>query len=359
MRTDLLPPYKRIRDFDFVTDFEVSSEEGFVLYVPREVSLGVDVEDSYEPYTEPDINHDVGTATEEEAESSARGTIGIGVDRVTHPVVADDTTEPVREDHPDLVRADGSLEVMQKILDVVITMPTATRSGMTQDVIDELISNPVAEALEAYNVAKNPRTKTEMEDEQQDDNVEANGNNGNGNGNGNGNPNVNKKGVVPVTRECTYQVFMKCQPLNFKGTERVIGLTRWFEKIEMVFHIGNFPPKYKVKYVTCNLLNSALTWWNSHKRIVGVDASYAMTWKELMKLMIERFQELTLLCTKMVLKEEDQVEKYIRGIPDNIQGNVISAKPTRLHDAICIANNPMDQKLKGYAVKNVGRRLGG
>ncbi|GKD14456.1 putative reverse transcriptase domain-containing protein, partial [Tanacetum coccineum] len=65
-----------------------------------------------------------------------------------------------------------------------------------------------------------------------------------------------------------------------------------------------------------------------------------------------RFQELTIMCTKMVPEEEDRVEKFIRGLPDNIQGNVIAAEPTRLQDAIRIANNLMDQKLKGYAVKN-------
>nr|GEZ81697.1 hypothetical protein [Tanacetum cinerariifolium] len=29
-----------------------------------------------------------------------------------------------------------------------------------------------------------------------------------------------------VTRECTYQDFMKCKPLYFKGTERVVELTK-------------------------------------------------------------------------------------------------------------------------------------
>ncbi|GJT09212.1 putative reverse transcriptase domain-containing protein, partial [Tanacetum coccineum] len=66
----------------------------------------------------------------------------------------------------------------------------------------------------------------------------------------------------------------------------------------------------------------------------------------------QRFQELTLLCTKMVPKEEDKVEKYIGGLLDNIEGNVIATEPTRLQDAIRIANNLMDQKLKGYAIKN-------
>ncbi|GKD49978.1 hypothetical protein Tco_1278954, partial [Tanacetum coccineum] len=64
------------------------------------------------------------------------------------------------------------------------------------------------------------------------------------------------------------------------------------------------------------------------------------------------FQELTMMCTKMVPEEEDRVEKFIRGLPDNIQRNVIAAKPTRLQDAVRIANNFMDQKLKGYAVRN-------
>ncbi|GJR68090.1 hypothetical protein Tco_0014155 [Tanacetum coccineum] len=52
-----------------------------------------------------------------------------------------------------------------------------------------------------------------------------NGNGGNGNGGnrnrGNGNPNENGRGDRPVARECTYQDFMKCQPLNFKGTKGV------------------------------------------------------------------------------------------------------------------------------------------
>ncbi|GKA76867.1 reverse transcriptase domain-containing protein [Tanacetum coccineum] len=40
----------------------------------------------------------------------------------------------------------------------------------------------------------------------------------------------------------------------------------------------------------------------------------------------QRFQELTMMCTKMVPEEEDQVEKFIRGLPDNIQGNGYALK---------------------------------
>ncbi|GKF51415.1 hypothetical protein Tco_0147882 [Tanacetum coccineum] len=40
-------------------------------------------------------------------------------------------------------------------------------------------------------------------------------------------------------RECTYTDFLKFQPLNFKGTEGVAGISQWFERMESVFHISN------------------------------------------------------------------------------------------------------------------------
>ncbi|GJT96979.1 putative reverse transcriptase domain-containing protein [Tanacetum coccineum] len=115
---------------------------------------------------------------------------------------------------------------------------------------------------------------------------------------------------------------------NGNGNEGVVGLTRWFEKMETVFNISNCPPKYQVKYATCTLQDNALTWWNSHKRTVGVEAAYAMNWVELMKLMTE-VSGVDFLCTRMVPDEEDRVERFIGGLPDNIQGNVIAANPTR------------------------------
>ncbi|GKB26448.1 putative reverse transcriptase domain-containing protein, partial [Tanacetum coccineum] len=43
---------------------------------------------------------------------------------------------------------------------------------------------------------------------------------------------------VPTQRECTYTDFLKCQPINFKSTEGVVGLTQWAEKMESVFLIS-------------------------------------------------------------------------------------------------------------------------
>nr|GEW98297.1 putative reverse transcriptase domain-containing protein [Tanacetum cinerariifolium] len=66
----------------------------------------------------------------------------------------------------------------------------------------------------------------------------------------------------------------------------------------------------------------------------------------------QRFQELILLCTRMVPDEEDRVERFIGGLPENIQRNVNAANPARLQDAIRIANQLMDKKLKGYAARS-------
>nr|GEY78235.1 putative reverse transcriptase domain-containing protein [Tanacetum cinerariifolium] len=85
------------------------------------------------------------------------------------------------------------------------------------------------------------------------------------------------------------------------------------------------------------------------ERTIGVDAAYAMKWAGLMKLMTK---ELILLCTRMVPDEEDKVERFIGGLPENIQGNVIAANPARLQDTIRIANQLMDKKLQGYAARS-------
>ncbi|GJS62575.1 putative reverse transcriptase domain-containing protein [Tanacetum coccineum] len=77
-----------------------------------------------------------------------------------------------------------------------------------------------------------------------------------------------------TAHECTYIDFLKCQPLNFKGTEGVAGLSQWFERMESVFHISNCTVENQVKFATCTLHSVALTWWNTHVKTVSHDAVY-------------------------------------------------------------------------------------
>nr|GEZ66659.1 putative reverse transcriptase domain-containing protein [Tanacetum cinerariifolium] len=184
---------------------------------------------------------------------------------------------------------------------------------------------------------------------------------------------------VQPARVCSYIDFMKCQPLNFKGIEGVVGLSQWLEKMKSIFHISGCAIDNQVKFATCTLLVAALTWWNGHVRTLSYEAAYAMTWGTLKKKMTDkycpkgeikkleiklwnlrvkgndvaaytqRFQELALMCTKFLANETEKVDKYISELPDNIHGNVMSAKPKTLDETIELANNLMDQKLRTYA----------
>nr|GEY61298.1 hypothetical protein [Tanacetum cinerariifolium] len=82
---------------------------------------------------------------------------------------------------------------------------------------------------------------------------------------------------APLSRKCTYPYFVKCKPLYFEGTEGVVELTQWFERLETVFHISNYTMESQIKFATCTLLGSARTWWNSYVKTVGHNVAYAMT----------------------------------------------------------------------------------
>ncbi|GKE05545.1 reverse transcriptase domain-containing protein [Tanacetum coccineum] len=183
------------------------------------------------------------------------------------------------------------------------------------------------------------------------------------------------RGIVRTPRECAYKDFLNCKPLTFKGTEGVVVLSQWFEKMESVFHISNCVMENQVKFATCTFLGNALTWWNSHMKIVTQDVAYAMDWKALKKMLTVKycpwgkikkleiklwnlkvkgtdvasytlhFQELALMCGRMFHEESEEVEKYVGGLPYMIRGNVMSCQPKTMEKAIEFSNDQMDQKV--------------
>ncbi|GKE19856.1 hypothetical protein Tco_1431368, partial [Tanacetum coccineum] len=94
---------------------------------------------------------------------------------------------------------------------------------------------------------------------------------------------------------------------------------RQVEKMESVFLISNCAITSQVKYASCTLQGSALTWWNSH--------------------------ELALMCDKMFPEESTKVERYIGGLPDMIHGSVKASKPQSIQEAIEFATEIMDKKM--------------
>nr|GEU34083.1 putative reverse transcriptase domain-containing protein [Tanacetum cinerariifolium] len=113
---------------------------------------------------------------------------------------------------------------------------------------------------------------------------------------------VRGQDVAPVVRECTFAGFMKYSPTIFRGIEGAVELRRWFKKTKSVFRISEYAKGKKVKEY--NII------------------AYTM-----------RFNELALVCPRMVEPKRVKVDAYIWGLTENIKGEVTSSKPANLNKA--------------------------
>ncbi|GJW18793.1 hypothetical protein Tco_0026229 [Tanacetum coccineum] len=154
---------------------------------------------------------------------------------------------------------------------------TITRSSMTFEAIRGELVNPTSVTEQRWMLMRRPVLPMLSETENLKPNMALIGDNGNG-GNGNGrneNPDQYVRGDRPVARECTYQDFMKCQPLNFNGTEGVVGLIRcaltWVE-----LNIKNEIQKMETELWNLTMKNNDLTAYT------------------------QRFQELTMITYKTI-----------------------------------------------------------
>nr|GEY78177.1 hypothetical protein [Tanacetum cinerariifolium] len=116
-----------------------------------------------------------------------------------------------------------------------------------------------------------------------------------------------------TTRKCTYTDFLKCQPMNFKGTEG-----------------------------------------KSHVKTVGQDAAHSMSSNTLIK-MIAKYcprngiKKLEMKIWELKVKESDKIEKYVGGLPDMIHGSVMASKPKTMQDEVEFATKLMDKKIHTFA----------
>nr|GEZ85675.1 hypothetical protein [Tanacetum cinerariifolium] len=243
------------------------------------------------------------------------------------------------------------------------TRTTTATEPMTQEAINNLIAQRVTKALAEYETQRNSVV----------------------NGDTSQTTETGPRTVRP-TRECTYKEYLNYGPLKFNGTEGVIGLTRWFERTESVSSISNCTMENQVKFASCTLIGSALTWRNSHMRAVSQEVAYAIPWKTLRQMMTAKycprgeikklevklwnlkvkgtditsytlcFQELTLLCGRMFPKESDEIERYVGGLPEMIRGNVMSYKPKSMQKAIEFTNDQMDKNSFGLPIVKIWRK---
>ncbi|GJZ23094.1 putative reverse transcriptase domain-containing protein [Tanacetum coccineum] len=166
------------------------------------------------------------------------------------------------------------------------------------------------------------------------------------NGDDSHNSGTGSRRIERTARECTYTDFLKCQPMNFNGTEGVVGLTQWFKRIETDFDISNCTVENQVEFATCTLHGVALTWWKSHVKTVGQDAAHSMPWNTLMKMMTAKY------CPQNKIKKlemEIWELKYVGGLPDMIHGSVMASKLKTMQDAVEFATKLMDKNIRTFA----------
>nr|GEW75584.1 hypothetical protein [Tanacetum cinerariifolium] len=109
---------------------------------------------------------------------------------------------------------------------------------------------------------------------------------------------------------------MNGDDIHVSGTG-IVELTQWFEKMETVFRIRNCSVKNQIKFSTCTLLGSALTWWNSYVITIGPDVAYVMTLVDLKKKITDK--------------------------------SVVASRPKTMQEAIEMENELMDKRNNTWA----------
>ncbi|GJY09408.1 putative reverse transcriptase domain-containing protein [Tanacetum coccineum] len=126
-----------------------------------------------------------------------------------------------------------------------------------------------------------------------------------------------------ITAERARQTNVRNDASGSRPIRGAVELRRWVEKTESVFEISQCTEGKKVKFAAAILEGPALTWWKT-----------------------KRFNELALMRPRMVKLERVKVDAYIRGLTDNIKGDVTFSNPADLNEAVRMAHKLMEQKLQ-------------
>ncbi|KAI3732729.1 hypothetical protein L1987_63936 [Smallanthus sonchifolius] len=162
--------------------------------------------------------------------------------------------------------------------------------------------------------------------------------------------------------QCTFKHFNSCNPTKFYGTEGATGLLQ------------------------CVLQKRAHTWWNGEKCTRGVEVATSLSWDDLKKAMTDefyprnkmrklenefwdlaqdsgdnlayttRFQELSLLVPHMITPLARGIEKYISGLPMQIQDAVLGSNPPTLEAAIRLSAMLSENHVKAGTLSRKGSK---
>nr|GEV99530.1 putative reverse transcriptase domain-containing protein [Tanacetum cinerariifolium] len=167
---------------------------------------------------------------------------------------------------------------------------------------------------------------------------------------------VRGQDAAPAIREYNFAGFMKCNLAVFHDVEGAVELQRWFKKTGSVFEISECAEGKKVKFAAATLEGLALIWWKTKVATIGLETVNQMLWTEMKQLMtakfcpIEEVQRMEHELWNLKVKEYD-VDAYIRGLMDNIKGEVTSSKPVDLNEAVKL-EEVRKARGRAYAIKD-------
>nr|GFB82929.1 hypothetical protein [Tanacetum cinerariifolium] len=135
---------------------------------------------------------------------------------------------------------------------------------MKRKAINKMVKKWIAEAIEEYE-----RTRVDL-----------------GNASGSGEAIT---GGPATVQGCSHKTFMNGKPHPFNGTEGVVGLRRWIEKVEQVFEICKCAEEDKVMFAATTFEGRALTWWNGNVHTLGLVNANRIPWTEFKSMMTTEY----------------------------------------------------------------------
>ncbi|GKE32535.1 putative reverse transcriptase domain-containing protein, partial [Tanacetum coccineum] len=193
--------------------------------------------------------------------------------------------------------------------------------------VKRLVEKRVAKAIEEYEKSRA--------------NLDSAGSSGGNTGNAGGTVNV---------QGCSHKTFMNGKPHSFNGTEGVVGLRRWIEKVEQVFEICKCTEEDKVMFAASTFEGRALTWWNGNVHTLGLVNANRIPWTEFKTMMTTEYCP----ATEIQRMEQELWTFTLKGDDieaNKIKGNITSSKPATLHNAINMARELVEQAVQGRATR--------
>nr|GEX56406.1 putative reverse transcriptase domain-containing protein [Tanacetum cinerariifolium] len=185
----------------------------------------------------------------------------------------------------------------------------------------------------------------------------------------------------PSSSQIMTPKMIKRKAVNKMLKKRIAEAIEERKDYEQVFKICKCAEEDKVMFAANTFEGRALTWWNGNVHTLGIVNANRIPCTEFKSMMTteycpateiqrmeeelwtltlkgddieaynNRFHELALMCPDLVPNEKKKIERYMKGFPERIKGNITSVRPITLHEAVNLARELVKQAVQGRAMR--------